>query len=144
MNGRVELTSEYGRGTTFKIFVPLAKAPLEDPEDAPDAVVSPAASSASASTNGIAGETREPRRAQDVRVLLAEDNKLIREIVTRTLRGMKVSRQPAFAYVSRLALLNQLVCSDSRDPSSTSMPCKMATSVSLSSRRKTTMSSSWT
>ncbi|GAA5876755.1 hypothetical protein JCM16303_006276 [Sporobolomyces ruberrimus] len=89
MNGRVELTSEYGRGTTFKIFVPLAKAPLEDPKDAPDAVVSPAASSASASTNGIAGETREPRRAQDVRVLLAEDNKLIREIVTRTLRGMK-------------------------------------------------------
>ncbi|GAA6011242.1 hypothetical protein JCM11491_006771 [Sporobolomyces phaffii] len=94
MNGRVELSSELGKGTRFKIFVPLAKAPLVDVKDYVGSkhhvpAATPHEAAKIDETDQVVAEARKRRKPQDVRVLLAEDNKLIREIVTRTLRGMK-------------------------------------------------------
>ncbi|GAA5959744.1 hypothetical protein JCM3765_000088 [Sporobolomyces pararoseus] len=94
MNGQVELVSEYGRGSIFKILFPLSKAPFVDVKGFEGELHPvPAASAQEAAqidkTNEVVAEARKRRRPEDVRVLLAEDNKLIREIVSRTLRGMK-------------------------------------------------------
>jgi len=110
MNGEVELISEYGRGTNFKICLPIAKAPISSVENSKEPTenlpVPPDAAPESLKldeTNSSAAEAKPRRSPENIRVLLAEDNKLIRDIVSRTLKGMKVSvncRSPPLPSVS--------------------------------------------
>ncbi|GAA5938850.1 hypothetical protein JCM3775_003145 [Rhodotorula graminis] len=91
MDGTIDLTSTFGEGSRMVITIPFGKAPTHD-----------SASAASGSTTASSSDTRKQarsstddkdesapsRRPQDVRVLLAEDNQLISEIVSRQLRKM--------------------------------------------------------
>ncbi|GAA5913019.1 hypothetical protein JCM5296_003865 [Sporobolomyces johnsonii] len=88
MSGTVSLTSRVGHGTRMTISLPLSKAPLKDRRASVDRTRS-VPTAQQAKTERTLAEVRMRRRAEDVRVLLAEDNELIREIVTRTLRGRK-------------------------------------------------------
>ncbi|ORY88979.1 hypothetical protein BCR35DRAFT_350494 [Leucosporidium creatinivorum] len=115
MGGTNSLTSTLRVGSTMTITVPFEKVPLDEPRPSEPATPTevPSSSSATAfadspglrhssttaskqgkaqnqpSTNGeIAEVLEEPerrRRSKDVKILLAEDNELIREIVIRTL-----------------------------------------------------------
>ncbi|GAA5979992.1 hypothetical protein JCM11641_008256 [Rhodosporidiobolus odoratus] len=95
MGGSVSLTSAgTHRGTRMTITVPLAKAPLLDVADFigtphPVPASSPNQARAIAEQGRRVDEVRKTRRPEDVRILLAEDNDLIREILIRTLRGRK-------------------------------------------------------
>lgn len=134
------LESQYGKGTKFIISLSLAKAPLLDVKDFVGSKhLVPATSAAEAiklaHTETAIAAHRERRRPEDVRVLLAEDNALIREIVTRTLRGMKVSFWSASSRVG--CVLTFLECS------STWMLSKMVINVSRNSKPRSTMSFSW-
>ncbi|GAA5859356.1 hypothetical protein JCM1840_004577 [Sporobolomyces johnsonii] len=86
MSGTVSLTSRVGHGTRMTISLPLSKAPLKE---APVGLTRSVPTAQQTKTESRIAEVKLRRRAQDVRVLLAEDNELIREIVTRTLRGRK-------------------------------------------------------
>ncbi|GAA5920152.1 hypothetical protein JCM1841_004467 [Sporobolomyces salmonicolor] len=88
MSGTVSLTSRVGHGTRMAISLPLSKAPLMDGQ-ASVGPTRPASTARQGKTERTVAEPKMCRRAEDVRVLLAEDNELIREIVTRTLRGRK-------------------------------------------------------
>ncbi|GAA5954653.1 hypothetical protein JCM21900_006093 [Sporobolomyces salmonicolor] len=88
MSGTVSLTSRVGHGTRMAISLPLSKAPLVDGQ-ASVGPTRPISTAQQGKTERKVAEPRMCRRAEDVRVLLAEDNELVREIVTRTLRGRK-------------------------------------------------------
>ncbi|GAA5904871.1 hypothetical protein JCM6882_003228 [Rhodosporidiobolus microsporus] len=95
MGGSISLTSPgSGLGARMTITVPLAKAPLLDVRDfvgTPHLVR--AATQAQAEDiqrqDESVEEVRKRRRPEEVRILLSEDNDLIREILIRTLRGRK-------------------------------------------------------
>ncbi|KPV73466.1 uncharacterized protein RHOBADRAFT_54689 [Rhodotorula graminis WP1] len=93
MGGTIELASKLGEGSRMTITIPFNKAPPGSTTSLADLTADPRA-------NGSAGgaqspvrpteestvEIRSRRRPEDVRILLAEDNDLICEILTRTLR----------------------------------------------------------
>lgn len=91
MGGTIGLTSELGKGSRMTITIPFTKAPLSDVVDFVGTVRpllpgdTAGASEVQQFERGVERE-RKTRRPEDVRILLAEDNELIREIVTRTLR----------------------------------------------------------
>lgn len=96
MDGSVTLTSPgAGLGSRMTIIVPLTKAPT-------DAHPSPSIATSTATTLFAPSQApttpmvpiERTRKAEEVKVLLAEDNPLIREIVSKTLRKMKVRRLP--------------------------------------------------
>ncbi|GAA5842239.1 hypothetical protein JCM9279_002828 [Rhodotorula babjevae] len=93
MDGKIELASKLGEGSRMTITIPFTKAP-------PGSTTSLAGSTLDPRTNVSAGgadspvrpteestaDIRSRTRPEDVRILLAEDNELISEILTRTLR----------------------------------------------------------
>lgn len=97
MHGTIELASKFGEGSRMTITIPFSKAP-------PGSTTSLAGSLLDPRTNGSAGgaespvrpteestaEIRSRKRPEEVRILLAEDNELICEILTRTLRRARV------------------------------------------------------
>ncbi|GAA6006577.1 uncharacterized protein JCM10292_005995 [Rhodotorula paludigena] len=91
MGGTIGLTSQLGKGSRMTITIPFTKAPLSDVVDFVGTVRpllpgdTAGASEVQQFERGVERE-RKTRRPEDVRILLAEDNELIREIVTRTLR----------------------------------------------------------
>ncbi|GAA6041378.1 hypothetical protein JCM8097_007693 [Rhodosporidiobolus ruineniae] len=95
MSGTVTLTSPGAHlGTRMTIRVPLQKAPLLDVRDFVG-TPHPVRPSSQQQAEDLrlkdesVEEVRKRRRPEEVRILLAEDNELIREIVVRTLRGRK-------------------------------------------------------
>lgn len=143
MNGQIELISEYGHGSTFRICVPISKAPAgyerASASPTPPSVPTPLeleTAPGEMDVDEAALRKRKPRRRpEEVRVLLAEDNKLIRDIVTKTLKAMKVSRSEN-RHVSSRCIQNLCIVG-----SSTSTRQRTDTSASSSSRRNSTMSS---
>ncbi|GAA6021701.1 hypothetical protein JCM10207_008548 [Rhodosporidiobolus poonsookiae] len=94
MGGAVSLSSDFGSGTHMTIRVPLQKAPLLDVVDYVGTTHAVPAKSPTQEQEIVARvksveEVRKRRDPHDVRILLAEDNELIREIVVRTLRVRK-------------------------------------------------------
>ncbi|GAA5822097.1 hypothetical protein JCM3770_007016 [Rhodotorula araucariae] len=94
MGGSIELTSTLGVGSRMSIVLPFTKAPLVDVVDfdgtARDVPLADEAAAAKLHQQEESIlEVRCRRRPEDVRILLAEDNELIREIVMRTLRKAK-------------------------------------------------------
>ncbi|GAA5858915.1 hypothetical protein JCM8547_007154 [Rhodosporidiobolus lusitaniae] len=96
MGGNISLTSPgVNQGSRMTVRVPLEKAPLLDKRrsfvfDRPLPPLPPyEASAPSSPVPSSFGSDAGRRTPEDVRVLLAEDNELIREIVTKTLRKMK-------------------------------------------------------
>ncbi|GAA5823991.1 hypothetical protein JCM11251_003371 [Rhodosporidiobolus azoricus] len=93
MGGTISLTSPgKGHGTRMEITVPLAKAPLLDVRDFvgtphPVRATSQAQAQAIAQQDESVEEVRKRRKPEEVRILLSEDNELIREILIRTLRA---------------------------------------------------------
>lgn len=90
MGGSIRLDSTLGVGSQMTIELPLQKAPLADVVDFVGTTLPlPAETSAAAErlahSEEVVKEVRKSRRPEDVRILLAEDNDLIREIVVRTL-----------------------------------------------------------
>ncbi|ORY89097.1 hypothetical protein BCR35DRAFT_350593 [Leucosporidium creatinivorum] len=79
MGGTIKLTSTFGKGTTMTVRVPFKKAPFANGADI---------SRSSTPALDLSGRDGRPNR-EDVRILLAEDNDLIREIVTKLIRNMK-------------------------------------------------------
>lgn len=75
----MDLKSTYGKGTTITAHVPLRKAPF---------VHHPPAA-AKVPERELGGHDGLPKIG-DIKVLLAEDNELLRDIVTKTLLKMKV------------------------------------------------------
>lgn len=97
MDGTISLASELGTGSTVTITVSFPKAPLVDVvdfvgtmQDVPIPTKQEAAKMQRAEE--IVEQNRHVAHAEDVRILLAEDNDLIRQIVTRTLKGKGVSQ----------------------------------------------------
>ncbi|KAJ8293216.1 Hybrid signal transduction histidine kinase K [Rhodotorula toruloides] len=91
MGGNIALDSTLGQGSRMTITIPLQKAPLADVVDfvgttQPLPAETPAEAKRLAKSEEVVKKVRKSRRPEDVRILLAEDNELIREIVTRTLR----------------------------------------------------------
>lgn len=91
MGGNITLDSTLGQGSRMTITIPLQKAPLADVVDfvgttQPLPAETPAEAKRLAKSEEVVKKVRKSRRPEDVRILLAEDNELIREIVTRTLR----------------------------------------------------------
>lgn len=87
MGGSCELTSVLGVGSTNTITVKLAKGPEE--------MASPSLPSqiwvnAADQTTVDLGQS-QPRNSSDYRILLAEDNELLRDLITRILRKLQVS-----------------------------------------------------
>jgi signal transduction histidine kinase len=96
MGGSISLSSAGANlGSRMTVRVPLRKAPANGIPCSPSPNPSPAAEQrtfASPPLAPISLPTMPRRHAEDVKVLLAEDNSLIREIVMRTLKRMKVRR----------------------------------------------------
>ncbi|GEM10368.1 histidine kinase [Rhodotorula toruloides] len=90
MGGSIRLESTLGQGSRMTITIPLQKAPFVDVVDFGTPLSLPAETPAEAKrlaqSEEVVKKARKSRRPEDVRILLAEDNELIREIVTRTLR----------------------------------------------------------
>ena len=84
MDGTIDLKSTFGEGSRMTITVPFRKAPTDEPAS------TTSGSSPTSSPAKPEQKSTPPRRPQDVRVLLAEDNSLISEIVCRQLRKMGV------------------------------------------------------
>ncbi|KAM0790862.1 hypothetical protein ACM66B_004703 [Microbotryomycetes sp. NB124-2] len=82
MGGTCKLTSVEGKGTTFSAEITLRKAPYGHARK-----VEYGASVDLGAVNGT-GTTGEQRDATDVKVLLAEDNEVLRTIVTKLLAKM--------------------------------------------------------
>ncbi|GAA5892589.1 hypothetical protein JCM8208_005857 [Rhodotorula glutinis] len=82
MDGTIDLKSTFGEGSRMTITVPFRKAPTDEPAS------TTSGSSPTSSPAKPEQKSTPPRRPQDVRVLLAEDNSLISEIVCRQLRKM--------------------------------------------------------
>ncbi|ORY89096.1 hypothetical protein BCR35DRAFT_300899 [Leucosporidium creatinivorum] len=80
MNGSIELTSTYGEGTTMIVRVPFRKAP---------STALPRSDTPDLNLDKLTAEARSARRALGVKILLAEDNELLREIISRTLVKME-------------------------------------------------------
>ncbi|BGP42387.1 hypothetical protein JCM10450v2_006481 [Rhodotorula kratochvilovae] len=85
MHGSIELKSELGAGSRMTILIPFSKAPLVDVVDfdgtARDVPLEDAAAADKLHRQEErVTECRKRRRPEDVRILLAEDNELIREI----------------------------------------------------------------
>lgn len=76
MGGTVTLSSVLGKGTLLKICIPFEKTPISDS----NTDLSVTAAETSRRTDVLY------RRREEIRILLAEDNDLVREILTRTLK----------------------------------------------------------
>jgi hypothetical protein len=91
MGGTVTLTSAgISRGSRMTVRVPLRKAPVNGVPATPSPNPSPATEQKSFATTPQAVNPAKRRKPEDVKILLAEDNALIREIVMKTLSRMKV------------------------------------------------------
>lgn len=91
MGGSIDLESEYQHGTTMTVRVPLAKAP--------DGLLSSLSSPENASGSDILRES--------VRILVADDNELIREIITKTLKKMRFQVRSAINGVEALRVIEK-------------------------------------
>ncbi|KAK4050857.1 hypothetical protein OIV83_003279 [Microbotryomycetes sp. JL201] len=82
MNGKVDLKSVEGKGTTFTAEIPLRKAPFDH--------VGRTAYGPKVELGIVNGSSVDHggRAAKDVKVLLAEDNEVLRTIVTKLLHKM--------------------------------------------------------
>lgn len=89
MGGTVELRSDIGLGSVIAARVPLTKLePLEDSATTPRTHQSPPEAS---NTEEIGPELLPELRRENFRILLADDNDLIREIICKILTKMQVS-----------------------------------------------------
>lgn len=92
MGGSLKLSSPgIGLGSRMIVVVPLAKAgPLRSPPMPTTAVGYLQSGPSIRASSPLFSEPAVQRRPEAVKILLAEDNAVIREIVTKLLRKMKV------------------------------------------------------
>jgi hypothetical protein len=133
MGGTVTLTSAgISRGSRMTVRVPLRKAPVNGVPATPSPNPSPATEQKSFATPTQAVNPAKRQKPEDVKILLAEDNALIREIVMKTLSRMKVR---IFSPSSPTSLVLTSVHSFSSPPSQ----CKTDRNASSKSRETSTM-----